>query len=103
LKRFSCPAAYCNIAFIGKEGNNYEENDSLDFDQSLLQRDLSGLALGFGIDVKTNIFGTTIGFRALGSSMSYNEKVNTVYFNGDKFDGAYTSTFLILFYQFGTP
>lgn len=81
-------------------------NIKLDFDQGLLQRDFSGLALGFGVGVKINItnnFGTTIDFRALGSSMSYTEKVNTLYFNGDKFDGAYTSTFLILFYQFGTP
>jgi len=78
-------------------------NMKLDFDQVLLQRDFSGLALGFGLGAKVNItnyLGATIDWRALGSSMSYKEKVSPLYFNGDKFDGAYSSVFLILFYQF---
>jgi TolB-like protein len=80
---------------IGKSGT----------DQGLSQLNFNGLALGFGFGVKiniTNYLGATIDWRALGSSMSYKEKAPVLYlFNGDKFDGAYSSAFLILFYQFG--
>ena len=75
-----------------------------DTDQGLSQLNFTGLALGFGFGVKINItnhFGATIDWRTLGSSMGYKEKVPVLYlFNGDNFDGAYSSVFLILFYQF---
>jgi len=77
-----------------------------DFAQDLLQRDFTGIAVGFGVGAKINIldnFGASIDIRTLASSMNYNEKVNILYFNGDKFDGGYSSAFLILFYQFGAP
>jgi TolB-like protein len=78
-----------------------------DADQGLLQLNFSGFALGFGVGAKINItnnFGTTIDLRALASSMGYDEKVPALYlFNGDRFDGGYTSVFLVLFYQFGAP
>jgi TolB-like protein len=73
-------------------------------DQGLSQLNFDGLVLGFGFGAKiniTNYLGATIDLRALGSMMGYKEKVPVLYlFNGEKFDGAYNSAFLILFYQF---
>jgi TolB-like protein len=73
-------------------------------DQGLSQLNFDGLSLGFGLGAKiniTNYLGATIDWRALGSSMGYKEKVPILYlFNGEKFDGAYNSAFLTLFYQF---